>query len=62
MALEGSHLWGTNKKLGFIIASFDPVAADAVGSRLLGHEPGKIEYLALSNGLLGNMDNIEVVS
>jgi uncharacterized protein (DUF362 family) len=62
VALEGNHLWGTNKKLGFIIASFDPVAADAVGSRLLGHEPGKIEYLALSNGLLGNMDNIEVVS
>jgi uncharacterized protein (DUF362 family) len=62
VALKGSHLWGTNTNLGFIIASFDPVAADAVGSRLLGHDPGKIEYLALSNGLLGDMDKIEVVS
>jgi uncharacterized protein (DUF362 family) len=62
VALAGSHLWGNNKKIGVIVASFDPVAADAVGSRLMGHEPLNIEYLALSNGVLGDMDNIEVVS
>lgn len=62
VALTGSHLWGANKKLGFIVASFDPVAADAVGSSLLGHDPAKIEYLARSNGVLGEMDSIEVVS
>ena len=62
VALTGNHLRGSNKNFGFIFASFDPVAADAVGSSLLGHDPAKIEYLALSNGVLGDMDNIEVVS
>ena len=62
VALTGSHLWGANKKLDFIVASFDPVAADAVGSSLLGHDPAKIEYLARTNGVLGEMDSIEVVS
>ena len=58
-ALSGGHLWGKEKKLGFILASFDPVAADAAGSELLGHDPRKIEYLRLSNGKLGSMDSIE---
>ena len=43
------------------MASFDPVAVDAVGSRLLGHNPAKIKYLALANGVLGDMDNIEII-
>jgi uncharacterized protein (DUF362 family) len=58
-ALSGGHLWGTEKKIGFILASFDPVAADAAGSKLLGHDPNKIEYLKLSNGKLGSMESIE---
>ena len=57
-ALSGGHLWGTKKKLGCILAGFDPVAVDASGSELLGHDPRKIEYLKLSNGILGSMDNI----
>ena len=59
-ALAGMHLSGTKKKLGLILAGFDPVAIDALGSRLLGHDPQTIEYLKLSNGLLGSMDNIEI--
>lgn len=61
VALKGMHLSGSHKKLGLILASFDPVAIDAVGSGLLGHDPKKIEYLKLANSLLGSMDNIEIV-
>ena len=61
VALEGMHLAGTSKKLGLILASFDPVAVDTVGSELLGHDPGEIQYLKLTNGVLGDMDNIEMI-
>lgn len=60
VGLSGMHLSGTLKKLGLILAGFDPVAVDAVGNELLGHNPKRIEYLTLANGLLGDMDNIEV--
>jgi uncharacterized protein (DUF362 family) len=62
VALTGMHLAGTAKKLGLILAGLDPVAVDAVGSELLGHKPSEIEYLRLANGLLGSMDNIEIVN
>ena len=61
VALKGMHLAGKQKTLGLILASFDPVAVDAVGSELLGHNPKSLEYLTLSNGLLGSMNNIEIV-
>lgn len=61
VALAGGHLSGSHKELGVILASFDPVAIDAVGSQLLGHKPNKIKYLMLANGVLGDMDNIEVL-
>jgi len=61
VALKGMHLSGTPKKIGVILASTDPVAVDAVGSEMLDHEPGKIEYLTLANGVLGSMDDIEIV-
>lgn len=60
-ALAGMHLSGTTRKLGFILAGFDPVAVDAVGSELLGHDPAKIEYLRLSNGVLGDMDDMRII-
>ena len=62
VALTGMHLSGTPEKLGLILASFDPVAVDTVGSKLLGHDPRKMPYLTLSNGLHGWMDNIEIVT
>ncbi|MHC4116243.1 MAG: DUF362 domain-containing protein [Planctomycetota bacterium] len=62
VALAGMHLSGTPKKLGLILASFDCVAVDTVGSELLGHNPKKLPYLTLSDGLHGQMDNIEIVT
>ena len=62
VALEGMHLAGKHKKLGLILAGLDPVAVDAVGSELLGHNRRKIEYLRLANGLLGSMDDIEILN
>jgi len=61
MALSGTHLSGRVKNLELILASFDPVAVDAVGTKLLGHNPQKIQYLTLSNGLLGNLDDIDIM-
>ena len=61
VALKGMHLAGTHKKLDLILAGFDPVAVDTVGSELLGHNPKNLEYLKLADGLLGSMDNIQIV-
>ncbi len=61
VALTGMHLSGKAKNLGLILAGFDPVAIDALGSELLGHNPKKIEYLGLADGLLGSFENIEVI-
>ncbi len=35
---------------------------DGVGSEMLGHVAGRIEYLQLANGLIGSMEGIEVVT
>ncbi len=61
VALKGTHLTGKQKTLDIILAGFDPVAVDALGSELLGHNPNRLEYLTLANGLLGSMENIEIV-
>jgi uncharacterized protein (DUF362 family) len=53
VALAGMHLSGTPRNLGLILAGFDPVAVDAEGSRLMGHDPHRIEYLQLADGRLG---------
>jgi uncharacterized protein (DUF362 family) len=62
VALQGGHLSGKKKHIGLILAGFDPVAVDAVGSRLLGHEPEWVHYLTLANGRLGNMSDIEILT
>lgn len=61
VALAGMHLSGRPVKLNAILAGTDPVAVDAVGSRLLGHDPADIEYLTLANGVLGSMTGTEIV-
>lgn len=61
VALTGMHLAGKQRKLGLILAGFDPVAVDTIGTQLLGHNPKKLPYLTLSNGLHGDMDNIEIL-
>ncbi len=62
IALKGMHLAGKHKNIGLILAGFDPVAVDTLGSKLLGHNPKKLDYLTLANGQLGSMDNIEIVN
>ena len=62
VALEGMHLSGRHNKMGLILAGFDTVAVDTIGSKLLGHDPKKMPYLTLSHGLHGSMENIEVIS
>jgi uncharacterized protein (DUF362 family) len=62
VALKGNHLSGRHKNIGIILASFDPVAVDAVGSELLGYNPNRLEYLRLADGLLGSMQNIEIAT
>lgn len=61
VALTGSHLGGTPKRFGVILASLDPVAVDSVGSRLLGHNPKKLEYLKLSHNTHGTITDIQVI-
>jgi len=60
VALTGMHLCGTPEGLGLILASFDPVAVDAVASELLGHDPATLEYLTLADGRLGSMTDITI--
>jgi len=62
VALRGMHLSGRHDKMDLILAGFDPVAVDTIGSKLLGHNPRKMPYLALSHGLHGSMNNIEILS
>jgi uncharacterized protein (DUF362 family) len=61
VALSGTHLSGKPRNLGLILTSLDPVAIDAVGSELLGHDPNKIQYLTLANGILGSLDNTDII-
>ena len=61
VALKGMHLAGTKKNIGLILAGFDPVAVDTIGSELLGHNPERLDYLTLADGLLGSMKNIEIL-
>jgi uncharacterized protein (DUF362 family) len=62
VALSGGHLSGKRLALGVILAGEDPVAVDAVGSALLGHDPSTVEYLASANGILGSTKGIRIVS
>lgn len=53
---------GKPKHVGVVIASKDPVAADAVAAEIVGIKPSKIKYLkyAAKNGI-GKIKDIEVV-
>jgi uncharacterized protein (DUF362 family) len=62
VALTGGHLTGKKKAINLILAGFDPVAVDAVGSELLGHDPGWVHYLTAAEGRLGTMKNIQIVT
>ncbi|MCW3975982.1 MAG: DUF362 domain-containing protein [Candidatus Bathyarchaeota archaeon] len=53
---------GVPKRVGVIIASKDPVAADAIAAKIIGIEPSKIEYLKYAERKgIGTQKNIEIV-
>lgn len=53
---------GTPKRVGVIIASKDPVAADAIGARVIGLKPSRIGYLKhAQKKQIGTWKNTEVV-
>ena len=62
VALQGGHLSGKKKHVGVILAGFDPVAVDAVGSQLLGHDPAWIHYLTAAEGLFGSMRDTQLLT
>jgi uncharacterized protein (DUF362 family) len=53
------HLWGPhcNPPVNRILASFDPVAADAEGARLLGVDWQSVGHIRLADGLLGHAES-----
>jgi len=60
---EGNGPWqGNAVKMDTIIASTDPIAADATGARVIGVDPETIEHVTwLNESGVGEMDDIEVV-
>ncbi|MBD3205148.1 DUF362 domain-containing protein [Candidatus Bathyarchaeota archaeon] len=60
---SGRGPWeGTPVKMDTIIASTDPVAADATGARCIGIDPMTIDYIRwLSEEGLGEINNIEII-
>lgn len=63
VALSGMHLAGTPRGLNRILAGTDPVAVDAVGTRLMGHDPAQVEYLQLAQKKgIGTIDSIKIIS
>ena len=61
VACIGGELGGRPQPFGLVIFSDDPVAADAFGARLLGHDPFSIRHIRLAHELgLGTADLGEV--
>jgi uncharacterized protein (DUF362 family) len=64
VAMEGNGpLQGSSRKLGRIVLSDDPVAADFTCAHLMGLNPGRVSHLAQAAEFLGNgaFDRIEQV-
>ena len=59
--MEGNGpLHGETRKLGVIVVSDDPVAADATMVHLMGLRPERIPHLRLADGFLGNLDSSRI--
>jgi len=61
IALTGMHLSGREVNIGLILAGYDPVAIDTIGSELLGHNPKSLPFLTLAHNLLGSMTDYELI-
>jgi uncharacterized protein (DUF362 family) len=57
VGMAEAHLWGPpcDPPVNRIVAAYDPVAADAKGSQLLGIDWKTVEHISLANGLLGKV-------
>ena len=61
VACIGGELGGRPEPLGLLIASDDPVAADAIGAKILGYDPFSIRHIRLAHERrLGTADLSEV--
>ena len=61
-AMEGDGpIMGRPRKLGFIAMGSDPVAVDATCARVIGLDPGKLEYLEAAGDFLGVIDERRIV-
>ena len=60
VGLAEYHLGGAvcSPPVGRLLGGFDPVAVDAEGARLLGHDWRSIDHLRLADGFLGNASRI----
>lgn len=58
IGMAEAHLWGAHcdPPLNRLIASGDPVAIDAYGASLLGHDWQGIKYIQLANTILGSAE------
>ena len=62
VGVKGGELGGREFKIGKILASFDPVALDSYLAKIFGFDWRKIKYLVLSDKILGNANDFEVVN
>ena len=54
VCMEGDGpIMGSPKQMGLIVVGLNPTAVDATCARLIGLEPARVNYLALSGGRLG---------
>ncbi len=64
-AMEGNGpVIGTPRRLGVVVAGFNPVSVDSVCSRMMGFDPAEIGHMARAHGMgLGEieLDEIDVV-
>lgn len=62
VGMARAHLWGPtcNPPVNKIIASYDPVAADAYGTELLGKSWKDIGHIRMANGILGTAEPIDI--
>jgi uncharacterized protein (DUF362 family) len=62
VGMAKAHLWGPtcSPPVGKLVASYDPVAVDAHGTRLLKKRWEDIGHIRMANGILGKAEPVEV--
>ncbi|WP_163340033.1 DUF362 domain-containing protein [Desulfopila sp. IMCC35008] len=64
IGMAQAHLWGPqcDPPIGKIAVSWDPVAIDSYGCRLLGKDYTKIGHISKANGILGCAEPLEIIT